>query len=153
MKHLFERYENLRQWCLKYGNLHPESTKVCHQALQHTHIDSTAIALAQLLDDMALALQAAPIQVETQGCAECGKTDTKDSMIALYCVDCIQQHNIGALPWIDLVAELCPDGIENCCDECGGDDKECPSGCCYRKARVMLAAVTSPSTPPMEPSK
>lgn len=28
-------------------------------------------------------------------CAECGKTSTKDSMWALYCLDCIQEHSIG----------------------------------------------------------
>ena len=29
-------------------------------------------------------------------CAECGKTSTKDAMLALYCLDCIQEHGLGA---------------------------------------------------------
>lgn len=78
-------------------------------------------------------------------CAECGKTSTKDSMWALYCLDCIQAHGIGSDRWIDMVKELCPEGIEQCCDECGGDDARCFDGCSYKKARAMLSA--SPAAP------
>lgn len=30
-------------------------------------------------------------------CAECGKTSTNDSMWALYCLDCIQKHELGTI--------------------------------------------------------
>lgn len=80
-----------------------------------------------------------------QGCAGCGKTSTSDSMWALYCLDCTQKHGIGAMPWIELVHELCPEGIEDLCDECGGEDSKCHAGCTYRKARAMLSA--SPASP------
>jgi hypothetical protein len=66
MKGLLKRYDELRRRCVRYGGFHPDSENVCYQALQHTRVDSIAVALAALLDDMALALQAAPTQVETQ---------------------------------------------------------------------------------------
>lgn len=84
-------------------------------------------------------------QADAQGCAGCGKTITSDSMWALYCLDCVQKHGIGAMPWIELVHELCPEGIEDLCDECGGEDSKCHAGCTYRKARAMLSA--SPAAP------
>lgn len=84
-------------------------------------------------------------QAVAQGCAGCGKTSTSDSMWALYCLDCTQKHGIGAMPWIELVHELCPEGIEDLCDECGGEDSKCHAGCTYRKARAMLSA--SPAAP------
>ena len=84
-------------------------------------------------------------EAAAQGCAGCGKTSTSDSMWALYCVDCTQKHGIGAMQWIELVHELCPEGIEDLCDECGGEDAKCPAGCTYRKARAMLSA--SPAAP------
>ena len=84
-------------------------------------------------------------QAVAQGCAGCGKTSTSDSMWALYCLDCTQKHGIGAMPWIELVHELCPEGIEDLCDECGGEDSKCHAGCTYRKARAMLSA--SPASP------
>lgn len=89
-----------------------------------------------------------PEQPAPQGCAECGKTSAPDSMWALFCVDCMQEHGLGAMPWIELVQELLPEGIEDVCDECGGMDAQCPTGCTYRKARAMLAA--SPTPPQAE---
>ena len=65
MKNLLDRYEELRQRCIRAGNLHPDSKDVCHQALYHVD-NSLAYSLAMLLDDMALALRTAPTQVETQ---------------------------------------------------------------------------------------
>lgn len=84
-------------------------------------------------------------QADAQGCAGCGKTSTSDSMWALYCLDCVQKHGVGAMPWIELAHELCPEGIDDLCDECGGEDAKCPAGCTYRKARAMLSA--SPAAP------
>lgn len=84
-------------------------------------------------------------QAVAQCCAGCGKTSTSDSMWALYCLDCVQKHGVGAMPWIELAHELCPEGIDDLCDECGGEDAKCPAGCTYRKARAMLSA--SPAAP------
>lgn len=40
---------------------------------------------------------------------------------------------------LSMVRELAPEGIEQACDECGGDDAECPAECAYRRARAMLS--------------
>jgi hypothetical protein len=44
----------------------------------------------------------------------------------------------------DLVADLCPPGIEQGCDECGGDPSMCKANqptCPYPRARMLLAAI------------
>lgn len=87
-------------------------------------------------------------------CAECGKTSNTNSMWALYCVDCAMQF-VPALaiePWAQLVADLCPEGIESACDECGGDSAECPPTCPYPRARKMLAELAATPGEPQAPT-
>jgi len=51
------RYERMRQVCLKYGNRHPDSKEVCHQALNDLRsLPGICYELALLVDDMYLAL-------------------------------------------------------------------------------------------------
>ena len=60
---LLEDYENLRIRCLHHANLHPESKDVCHQSIQRIkQYPALMCALALLVDNMAIALSAAPKQ-------------------------------------------------------------------------------------------
>lgn len=34
-----------------------------------------------------------------------------------------------------------PEGIENCCDECGGDITRCFDGCYIKNARILIAKI------------
>lgn len=45
---------------------------------------------------------------------------------------------------LSMVREYAPEGIEQACDECGGDDAECPADCVYRRARALLAGKPVP---------
>ena len=56
---LLARYEEMRQWCMRMGNQHPDSNLCCHQSLG-TYGTATEHGMALLLDDMALALSVAP---------------------------------------------------------------------------------------------
>jgi len=49
-----QRYEKIRVLCLRYGNLHPDSKEVCHQALNVSKVESISQTLALELDDMYL---------------------------------------------------------------------------------------------------
>lgn len=52
---ILARYERTRRMCLRYGNRHPDSDAVCHQAITGTHnVDGFAKFLALELDDMKL---------------------------------------------------------------------------------------------------
>lgn len=55
---LLERAERMRQYCLAFANLHPESKTRCGDALGGTRTAPTiAVQLADLVDDLVLALQ------------------------------------------------------------------------------------------------
>lgn len=59
MTGILKRYEEARQYCLTWANLHPDSKEFCHQSLKRAKVSGMEIYLAGLLDDMALALKAA----------------------------------------------------------------------------------------------
>lgn len=42
---------------------------------------------------------------------------------------------------LGLVREISPEGIEEACEECGGDTNQCAATCCYRRAHDLLAVV------------
>jgi hypothetical protein len=58
---LRKRYEDQRQECLRYGGLYPEDKSACHQAIRRArNLDTVAVHLAALCDDMMLALSRQP---------------------------------------------------------------------------------------------
>lgn len=56
VERISERYETMRQACLRVGHLHPDSKSVCHQALEHARNipDGATHELALLADDLKL---------------------------------------------------------------------------------------------------
>jgi hypothetical protein len=65
---LLERYEQVRRRCLAHGNHHPDMKINCRAAL-HRHHSTLEAALAELADDMALALKRENLYV---CCTKCG---------------------------------------------------------------------------------
>jgi hypothetical protein len=56
---ILERYEQARIQCLRWANLHPGSSSVCHQSLHHhpQGVGARELFLAALCDDMALCIK------------------------------------------------------------------------------------------------
>lgn len=65
---LMQRYEEMRQLCLRYANFHPDDKSVCHQSLMKApgHLPAVTVQLASLLDDMALAINTRPSGVDAE---------------------------------------------------------------------------------------
>lgn len=88
IKNAMMRYEDLRRRCLAYGNLHPESKEVCHQAIQGVRcLDGLSYQFALLLDDVALAFPEISatlthaITQEREACAKlCETFEPKDDV-------------------------------------------------------------------------
>jgi hypothetical protein len=58
MEEILRKYEEMRQFCLRYGNLHPDDDSLCHVALGYCRrIDPLAHRLAALLDDQHLLIK------------------------------------------------------------------------------------------------
>jgi hypothetical protein len=56
---ILKRYEEMRQQCVNYGGLGYSCKSSCHQAIRPTrHLPTITYQLAELCDDMALALNA-----------------------------------------------------------------------------------------------
>ena len=125
--------------------------------LDHEEIDAsdTAASLLALADQMeraepagivlTAALNAMPDDllrklVAERGCVlvpeapeGCTPTDAKVLRLANHAF-AQEMHEL-----IDLLREFAPEG-EIACDECGGDDAECPANCMVRRARARIKA-------------
>lgn len=78
-------------------------------------------------------------------CEGSGLVRVSTNKSAPACVTAIRDH-LGGKP--ELVGEVVAtlrdlwwDGIEGACDECGGDDADCPPNCVIRRARAILSRI------------
>lgn len=112
---MFERYERVRQLCLRIADLHPESRAACYQALAMGTFSHVEIELASTLDDMMLALTASQSSLAAE------RREREEIISAL--------RNTCAANPAGTKCEACRrTGVLHCAhpDECGGMKPCCP---------------------------